>query len=286
MWRRQWCSCCLVILVLVWLMCPHLADAGPKGKGGKGGFTGKGVTKGIAKPKKLDIPVGTKGKKTDVGSKPWLDDVVQQHFGPNVKYTVVKTSVPQKVKSANAALKNVLKKYKDVIPTDAVETDVAPGYKSLTKRSPSQTTAAGLSANQVAKVLKLPSLPSGKNYEWLHCSGWLFGDTIPDGIGVDTPQRAANLVLGTRFSNEAMIPYEVSLQHLADTCKKTNWHLTCLPNRDARSPFLASTIRWAVSTTKKKHCFVKDFDAFLMAPDPKKPDQADAADEISTPCCV
>ena len=159
----------------------------------------------------------------------------------------------------DSVLAAVSAKYAAVGADDAVVTQIKPGFKRPKgqKRDPTQASAAGGSPNAAAVAVGyIGALPTkderseGKGYEWLHCSGWVFGniDSL-DGKSEETPQQPRNLVLGTRYSNEEMIPYETALQWLANDCGK--FTLTVTPNR-GKKPFLADSIAWSVSRSDKK----------------------------------
>ena len=153
------------------------------------------------------------------------------------------------------------------MPAAPVITDIVSGYQCDAERGDGQSKVAGGSPNTVAKsVGLLARMPSkkqrnlGKGYEWLHCSGWIFGNIRKsDGGGTESPQQARNFVLGTRYSNEAMIPYEKSLQAIANDCGKTAFVLTATPDREPRRPFLATEIVWQVSNDATGSTFTKRF---------------------------
>ena len=171
--------------------------------------------------------------------------------------------------SSEETEKSVAAKYAAVGADRPVVTQIKPGFKRQKgqKRVPTQASAAGGSPNAAAVAVGfIDALPSkderseGKGFEWLHCSGWVFGniDSLDGKVSAETPQQPRNLVLGTRYSNEEMIPYETALQWLANDCgKNVQFTLTTLPTRDGKRPFLADSISWTVSQNVNGNKFVK-----------------------------
>lgn len=154
--------------------------------------------------------------------------------------------------------------YDGTLANQRVVTQIVSGFKRSAKqrRIPSQIDASGGVSPTVAAAFV--DWPADRSYEWLHCSGWLFGeiDSV-DGSSKETPQQARNLVLGTCHSNQQMIPYEVSLQWLANDCNGVQFTLEATPNRDGKMPYIAavgaSTIAWKVTHNHNDHPFEKAF---------------------------